>query len=211
MFTGIVERTGQVLAPAPGHSTGGEPGAAMGDITRLAIAAGPDYVTALGDSVAVNGCCLTVTGHDQGVLTFDVSGETLGKTSLGQLRHGSEVNLERALRVGDRLGGHIVSGHVDGTGTVRAVDKKPDGWELVIALTPALGRYCIPKGSICLDGISLTINRVDDRPGEVLVSLCLIPTTVEITTFKHLIDGQLVNIEVDSLGKYVERLMKPFS
>jgi riboflavin synthase len=211
MFTGIIERTGKVLTPAPALSAKKAQGSDMGSITQLAIHVGQDYGTALGDSVAVNGCCLTVTSNGDETLTFDVSGETLEKTSLGQLRHGSEVNLERALRVGDRLGGHIVSGHVDGTGRVHALDKKPDGWELVMDLSPALGRYCIPKGSICLDGISLTINKVEDRPGQVLVSIRLIPTTVDITTFKHLNAGQVVNIEVDNLGKYVERLMKPFS
>lgn len=211
MFTGIIERTGKVLTQTSGQSPGKAQAPAMDGITRLTLHVGQDFVTALGDSVAVNGCCLTVTSHENQTLSFDVSGETLEKTSLGQLRPGSEVNLERALRVGDRLGGHIVSGHVDGTGTVHAVDRKPDGWELVMALTPALGRYCIPKGSICLDGISLTINKVEDRPGQVLVSIRLIPTTVDITTFKHLSPGQVVNIEVDSLGKYIERLMKPFS
>ena len=179
-------------------------------MTQLVVDAGPDFTTALGDSVAINGCCLTVTQNTQDHLAFDVSGETLAKTSLGFLKIGSEINLERALRVGDRLGGHIVSGHVDGTGKVHDLAKDPDGWILTIALSPALGRYCIPKGSICLDGISLTLNSVQDLPHEVIVSLCLIPTTISVTSFKHLNVGQTVNIEVDNIGKYVERLLKPF-
>ena len=200
MFTGIIERTGRVVSLNSSSSS----------MTQLVVDAGPDFTTALGDSVAVNGCCLTVTQNTQNQLSFDVSGETLDKTSLGILTVGCEVNLERALRIGDRLGGHIVSGHVDGTGKVHGVIKDPDGWILTIALSHALGRYCIPKGSICLDGISLTINSVQDLPQEVLVSLCLIPTTINVTTFKHLNVGQPVNIEVDNIGKYVERLLKPF-
>jgi riboflavin synthase len=209
MFTGIVERTGKVLALDTGSYSQSPTAIAMKAITRLAIRVGENFPTTLGDSVAVNGCCLTVTSHENDTLTFDVSGETLAKTSLGHLREGSEVNLERALRVGDRLGGHIVSGHVDGTGQVFAVDRKSDGWELIVELSQELGRYCIPKGSICLDGISLTINKVEDKPGQVLVSIRLIPTTVDVTTFKHLRSQQVLNIEVDSLGKYIERLMKP--
>lgn len=210
MFTGIVERTATVVSRTSG-SQASSAAASMATITQLVLDPGPGFETMLGDSVAVNGCCLTVTRHAGSLLAFDVTGETLDKTSLGLLTAGSEVNLERALRVGDRLGGHIVSGHVDGTGLVQRLAKKTDGWELTVSMSPTLGRYCIPKGSICLDGISLTLNTVDDGDQAVSVSIRLIPTTVNLTTFKHLAEGQKINIEVDNIGKYVERLVKPFA
>lgn len=202
MFTGIVERTGRVVSLTASAPDSG----LMSQVTQLIVDAGKGFETRPGDSVAINGCCLTVTSNKVQLLAFDVSRETLGKTSLGELREGSEVNLERAMKLGDRLGGHIVSGHVDGTGTVEHIAKKADGWELDIAMPRDMGRYCINKGSICLDGVSLTVNRVADRANVTVVSIMLIPTTVSLTSFKSLAEGQHVNIEVDTIGKYVERL-----
>jgi len=207
MFTGLIERTGRIVAMTNSEQT--IPGSS---ITHVIVDAGNDFETAIGDSIAVNGCCLTVTSNKMRMLSFDVSSETLACTSLGELSNGQEVNLERALRLGDRLGGHLVSGHVDGTGEILAIGKQPDGWQLSVILPRALGRYMIPKGSVCLDGVSLTINQVDDTdeaaPGQTVIHLMLIPTTVTLTTFKHLSPGQRINVEVDMMAKYVERLNK---
>jgi riboflavin synthase len=201
MFTGIVERTGKVVSLT---ASGG--GALMGSITQLIIDAGKGFDTRPGDSVAVNGICLTVTSNKVQLLAFDVSRETLQRTSLGTLVEGAEVNLERAMKLGDRLGGHLVSGHVDGLATVTSIQKKPDGWEIAMTLPRQLGRYVIHKGSICLDGVSLTVNAVADSAQDTAIGLTLIPTTVSLTSFKSLREGQPVNVEVDAIGKYVERL-----
>ena len=201
MFTGLVERTGRVVSLTSSDGT-----ALMSSITQLIVDAGKGFDTQPGDSVSVNGCCLTVTSNKVQMLAFDLSRETLNRTSLGTLHEGSEVNLERAMRLGDRLGGHLVSGHVDGLGEVTRIQKKPDGWDLSIRLSAPLTRYVIPKGSICLDGISLTVNTVVDLPGGATdIGLMLIPTTVSMTSFKHLREGQPVNVEVDQVGKYIER------
>ncbi len=203
MFTGIIERTGRVISlTAPAAGTAG----LATSITQLIVDAGKDFDTKIGDSVAINGCCLTVTSNKVSLLAFDVSHESLVRTSLGDLREGTDVNLERAMKVGDRLGGHLVSGHVDGTGIVEKTLKKADGWEITIAIDRHLGRYCITKGSICLDGVSLTINHLTDRGDQTILGLTLIPTTVSLTSFKALHEGQVINIEVDAIGKYVERL-----
>ena len=155
MFTGIIERTGRVVSlTAPESATCD----LMAAITQLIIDPGKGFETNLGDSVAVNGCCLTVTSNKMQLLAFDVSAETMRRTTMRGLREGSDVNLERALKLGDRLGGHMVSGHVDGVGTVERIQKLPDGWDLTMALPRELGRYVIAKGSICLDGVSLTVN-----------------------------------------------------
>ena len=203
MFTGIIERTGRVV------SITGSSDAAMGkhSITQLIVEAGDDYHTDLGDSVAINGCCLTVTSNKMKMLAFDVSSETLACTNLEDLEEGKEVNLERAMRLGDRLGGHIVSGHVDGFGEIVNIQKRVDGWDIHVSLEKALGRYLIPKGSVCIDGVSLTVNMVKDSGNETVISVMLIPTTVSLTNLKNLHLGQRVNIEVDMLSKYVERLV----
>jgi riboflavin synthase len=209
MFTGIVERTGRILSmTTPADNSGG----LMTSITQLIIDADKSFETKPGDSVAVNGCCLTVTSNKVQMLAFDVSRETLIRTNLGSLREGTEVNLERALRAGDRLGGHIVTGHIDGCGTVHRISKQPDGWEVTIALPKQLGRYVISKGSICLDGVSLTVNGLKDLENDAatLISVMLIPTTVSLTTFKYLAEGQQINVEVDTIGKFVERLLSPY-
>jgi riboflavin synthase len=206
MFTGIVERTGKIVSlTTPAAGTSG----LMSSITQLLIDAGKGFDTQVGDSVAVNGCCLTVTSNKVQMLAFDVTRETLSRTSLGRLGEGDEVNLERALKVGDRLGGHLVSGHVDGAGQIGRILKQPDGWEVILRLPLDLGRYVIHKGSLCVDGVSLTVNSLADHDDWAMVGLTLIPTTVSLTSFKALKEGQRVNVEVDQVGKFIERLTRP--
>lgn len=194
MFTGIVEEVGEVLSKQQ-----------LGDCARLTIR-GP-VVTAdagHGDSIAVNGVCLTVVDVlPGGQFTADVMGETLNRSSLGSLEVGSPVNLERAAAVNSRLGGHIVQGHVDATGRILA--RTPaEGWEVVrIELPEALARYVVEKGSITVDGISLTVSAL----GEGWFEVSLIPTTRELTTLGRAPVGTAVNLEVDVIAKYVERLM----
>ena len=156
-----------------------------------------------GASIAVNGICLTVVEHDADSFSVDVMAETLRRTCLGELTPGSPVNLERAVAVGDRLGGHLVQGHVDGTGTILA--RQPgDRWEVVtISLPGELARYVVEKGSITVDGVSLTIAGLDDASFQV----SLIPTTLALTTLGTKQVGEPVNLEVDVLAKYVERLL----
>ncbi|MCK1797791.1 riboflavin synthase [Streptomyces sp. XM4193] len=193
MFTGIVEELGEVTEVTE-----------LGDSSRLRLR-GP-LVTAdvkHGDSIAVNGVCLTVVTFGQGGFTADVMAESLRRTSLGALRAGSPVNLERAVPAGGRLGGHIVQGHVDGTGTV--LERTPaEHWELVrIGLPPELARYVVEKGSITVDGVSLTVAAV----GRDDFTVSLIPTTLELTTLGSKQADDPVNLEVDVLAKYVERLL----
>jgi riboflavin synthase len=194
MFTGIVEELGTIESLED-----------QGDAIRLTVR-GP-LVTgdaSLGDSIAVNGCCLTVATQDAETFTADVMHETLAKTSLGALGPGTRVNLERAVTPATRLGGHIVQGHVDGTGTV--VRRTPsEHWELVeIALPADLERYLVAKGSITVDGISLTV--VDVTPESFTVSL--IPETLARTTLGFKQPGDVVNLEVDVIAKYVEKMVK---
>lgn len=195
MFTGIVEELGTVEALLD-----------QGDAVRLTVR-GP-HVTldaALGDSIAVNGCCLTVAERDQETFTADVMRETLEKTSLGDLTPGARVNLERAVTPQTRLGGHIVQGHVDGTGQVRRRTPS-EHWEVVeVSLPAAIARYLVPKGSVTVDGISLTV--VDVGPDSFTVSL--IPETLARTTLGFKQAGDRVNLEVDVIAKYVERLLDP--
>jgi len=205
MFTGIIERTGRVVSVSGGDAQT-VPSLAM---TQLIVDPGTDFATRLGDSVAINGCCLTVTNNKLNWLSFDVSSETLARTSLGRLREGAIVNLERAMQLSDRLGGHIVSGHVDGLAVIDRVGKQPGGWTLEIVMNKALGRYFVSKGSIAVDGVSLTVNAVNDIGADTTqVSVMLIPTTVSLTTFQHVQAGDQVNIEVDLIAKYVERLTR---
>lgn len=196
MFTGIVEELGEVVAIHPGE-----------DFARLVVR-GPLVVSdaGRGDSIAVNGCCLTVTERDDSTFAVDVMAETLDKTSIGTLRPGSPVNLERAMTAHGRLGGHIVQGHVDGTGTI--LERTPsEHWEIVrIAVPASLARYVAVKGSITVDGVSLTVVTVDDAEGSFTVSL--IPTTLAETTLGTAAVGSTVNLEVDVIAKYVERLTR---
>jgi riboflavin synthase len=197
MFTGIVEELGEV--------TGRD---ALPDAARLIIR-GP-IVTAdagHGDSIAVNGVCLTVAEVlPDGQFKADVMGETLDRSSLGELRVGSRVNLERAAAINSRLGGHIVQGHVDGTGHV--VARSPsEHWEVVrIEMPHAVARYVVEKGSITVDGISLTVSGLGAEPQD-WFEVSLIPTTRELTTLGSAPVGTQVNLEVDVIAKYVERLM----
>ena len=194
MFTGIVEELGSVVAVEP-----------LADSARLRIR-GP-VVTAdavHGASIAVNGVCLTVVEHGAGEFTADVMQETLDRSSLGALVAGSPVNLERPVTLAARLGGHLVQGHVDGTGTI--LDRTPsEHWEVVrVALPPALSRYVVEKGSITVDGVSLTVSGL----GRDWFEVSLIPTTLALTTLGRAAVGTPVNLEVDVIAKYVERLMQ---
>ncbi len=193
MFTGLIEGLGEVLAKRP-----------MAKGTRLVLRAPFDLAeTKLGDSMAVNGACLTVVEIKGDSFAVDVSPETLRRTTLGQLKVGEKVNLERALRWGDRLGGHLVSGHVDGVGEV--VERKDQGDFIFfkIRIPKSLIRYVIEKGSIAIDGISLTINGLSETE----IFLAIIPHTAAVTTIGLRRPGDRVNIEVDLIGKYVERLL----
>ncbi|MER5303914.1 riboflavin synthase [Streptomyces lasiicapitis] len=193
MFTGIVEELGEVTAVEN-----------LDDASRFRLR-GPVVTEGAkhGDSIAVNGVCLTVVEHEGDEFTADVMAETLDRSSLGALVPGSKVNLERPTAVGDRLGGHIVQGHVDGTGTI--VDRKPsENWEIVkVSLPDGLARYVVEKGSITVDGVSLTV--VDAGPDYFTISL--IPTTLALTTLGIKQPGDPVNLEVDVIAKYVERLL----
>jgi riboflavin synthase len=192
MFTGLVADKGTVRRVDPDGS-----GARIEVETALAGELG------VGDSVAVNGVCLTAVETNGGAFRADVMAETLRRSSLGPLAEGDAVNLELSLRAADRLGGHMVQGHVDGTGTIESVTE--DGFARVvrIACDPSLLRYVVEKGSIAVDGVSLTVSEVDD--GGFAVSL--IPETLERTTFGEAADGRVVNLEVDVLAKYVEKLV----
>ena len=194
MFTGIVEELGEIVGKED-----------LGDSARLAIR-GPVVTSdaAHGDSIAVNGVCLTVVEvRPDGAFTADVMGETLNRSSLRGVGVGSRVNLERAAAVNSRLGGHIVQGHVDGTGHVIA-RTQAEHWEVVrIALPMALTRYVVEKASITVDGVSLTVSAV----GHDWFEVSLIPTTLELTTLGGAHVGTQVNLEVDIIAKYVERLL----
>lgn len=197
MFTGIVEEIGAIVAAED-----------LPDARRLTVRG--DVVTAdarHGDSIAVSGVCLTVVDLADGTFTADVMRQTLDFTTLGRLRVGDHVNLERAARVDARLGGHIVQGHADGVGTVVAVSPSEDWTVVAFTPPPHLLRYLVPQGSVTVDGTSLTVASIDDVAGEFTVSL--IPTTLAETTLGSLEVGDHVNLEVDVLAKYVERLLAP--
>ncbi len=201
MFTGLVEEKGTITAVDD-----------LGDSVRLTIS-GPVVTSDAGhgDSIAVNGCCLTVMTQDGNTFGADVMRESLDKTSLGDLGIGDEVNLERATQAGARLGGHIVQGHVDGTG--RIIDRTPsEHWEVIrIGLPTDLAKYLVNKGSITVDGTSLTVVEVVDADpatgGSSWFSVSLIPTTLADTTLGIKAPGDRVNLEVDIIAKYVERLL----
>jgi riboflavin synthase len=189
MFTGIVREVGTVAAF---------------DGSRLVVAATETAEDAtVGDSVAVAGVCLTVVESRDGRLLFDVVPETLSRTALGRLTEGGSLNLEPSLRVGDRLGGHVVQGHVDAVGRVRSVTPEGDGRRVWIDAPGEVLDYCVEKGSVALDGVSLTVAALDDEGFEV----ALIPHTLAVTTLGRLRPGDEVNLEADVLGKVVERLV----
>lgn len=157
----------------------------------------------LGDSISVNGTCLTVTSLGDKTFTVDASHETLAKTNLGKLKVGKRVNLERALKAGDKLGGHIVNGHVDGVGKVKSKTKKGESFEFRFSVPKKLSKYIVEKGSIAIDGVSLTVNLVKGK--DFIVNI--IPFTQEATTFGNLRKGSTVNVECDIIGKYVEKFI----
>jgi riboflavin synthase len=192
VFTGIVRERGRVVSA---EQNGGG--------VHLRIEAADTAAGAgLGDSVAVSGCCLTVTAIDGGALEFDAVPETIARTTLGRLGPGSEVNLEPALRAGDQLGGHFVQGHVDGLARVASLEREGDEARLRLGLAPGLLRYCVEKGSLTVDGVALTIAALRNDG----VEIALVPFTLRHTTLSRLQAGDDVNVEVDLLAKYAERL-----
>jgi riboflavin synthase len=198
MFTGIVAELGEVAGIER-----------RGDAARLTIRGSTDGVSP-GDSIAVNGVCLTVTGilgGNPGTFTADVMGETLDRSSLGALTPGAPVNLEQSVRLADRLGGHLVQGHVDGTGTI--ISRSPaEHWDQVrISLPAGISRYVVHKGSIAVDGISLTVSALGPPGAQTWFEVCLIPETLKRTTMGARQPGEVVNLEVDVIAKYVERLL----
>lgn len=188
MFTGIVEEQGRVRALQDG---------------RLVVECRTVLADAeVGSSVAVNGACLTVVERGEDSLGFDLAPETVGRTTLGALRPGDTVNLERPVTLATRLGGHLVQGHVDGVGTVEALERHEGGATLTVRLPDGLGRYVVEKGSVAVDGVSLTVAGTDgDR-----LTVALVPHTVAVTTLGERRPGEEVNLEVDVVAKYVERL-----
>jgi riboflavin synthase len=203
MFTGIITGVGRI---ADSHALG----SSLQHGRRLAIDAPSGYLddVGLGDSIALNGACMTVTTLDLPArrFTIDISAESLARTTgLGEV--GRRVNLEKALRAHDRLGGHIVSGHVDGIGTLSHFAMVGESWELRVLAPTALAKYLAYKGSITVNGVSLTVNRVDDRPDGCEFSINLIPHTVQNTTLGDLAAGSTVNLEIDTVARYVERML----
>jgi len=193
MFTGIVEELGSVRSL---RRAGGS--------ARLTIAADAALGgTVLGDSICVNGVCLTVVELNAGEFSADVAVETLRVTNLGELKSGARVNLERALQLSARIGGHLVSGHVDAVGRIRDKREEGNGWRIFIEAPDAVLRYVIKKGSIAIDGISLTVADVDHQG----FSIAMIPHTAKLTTLGFKTGGDSVNLEADIIGKYVERLL----
>ena len=187
MFTGIIERTLNVIGVADGPN-----------FRRITLPRVWGDVKA-GESIAVNGCCLTVAQLSEGEIGFDVIGETLSKTNLGALTSGDPVNLERSLRVGDRIDGHFVQGHVDGLARLIEVSVNGTEWRMTAVAPPGLGKYLVPKGSVAIDGVSLTIAALDgDR-----FTVALIPTTLEMTNLKGRQVGWLFNFEADTFAKTV--------
>lgn len=196
MFTGLVETTGRVRSFER-----------RGDQARLSLALPFAAELEMGESVAVNGCCLTVAALDGAGADFDLLAQTLAVTSLGDLAADAVVNLERSLRAGDRFGGHFVQGHVDGTGAVLALEAHGQDHRFEVSLPPEIARFCIDKGSLCVDGISLTIADLEaDR-----ARFWITPHTYQATHLPFLAKGRRVNLEADLLAKHVARLVDGFS
>jgi len=202
MFTGIITGVGRIAAV---HALGSS--SAHGK--RIAVACPAGYLDGivLGDSIALDGACMTVTTIDlaQSLLTFEVSSESLGKTT--GLDQPGAINLEKALRANDRLGGHIVAGHVDGVGTVDHFGEVGESWELRVRAPGSLAKYLAHKGSITVNGVSLTVNRVEDVDEGCVVSINLIPHTIQNTALGKLQAGSRVNLEIDLIARYVERML----
>jgi riboflavin synthase len=198
MFTGLVQGVATITKVQALAADGG---------VRLSIDAGavPGFSAAVGDSIALNGACMTATTIDGTRFTVDVSRESLSKTA--GLTTPGEVNLETSLRLGDRIGGHLVSGHVDGVGTVLSMTPTGESWTLVIRAPRALARFLAVKGSVAVDGVSLTINSVADPADGCDFTLNIIPHTFEVTTLRRLRGGEQVNLEIDTVARYVERML----
>lgn len=194
MFTGLIEEVGTVLSIAKSSKSA--------EITVKArhVMQG----IGLGDSISTNGVCLTVISFDHSKFTVDVMAETMRRSNLGKLSSNSEVNLERALRVGDRLGGHLVSGHIDGTGILEGYEKEDNAVWATISASPAILKYIIRKGSVALDGVSLTVAYVDNAAFKVSI----IPHTKDMTTILRKNIGDEINIECDMIGKYIEKFVR---
>jgi riboflavin synthase len=205
MFTGIVEERGQVvdLRVSDAREDNGDAGSARLTIRGRLVTQDAGH----GDSIAVSGVCLTVVDRSADTFTVDVMAETLRRSTIGRLRVGDEVNLERAVTASTRLGGHIVQGHVDGTGTVTVRTPHPGYDEIRIAVGSELARYLVPKGAIAVDGVSLTVIDVTDTPDGAEFGIGIIPETRSATTIGAAPLGATVNLEVDVIAKYVERLM----
>ena len=193
MFTGIIEVVGQIVSIED-----------SGDFRTLRVQVGAilDGIKA-GDSIAVNGVCLTVRTFSSGTFTADLSRETLERTSLNALHAGTTVNLERPMRADGRFGGHIVQGHVDGVGKIRSFNRDGDNWKLQVEFPEDAARYIVHKGSIAVDGISLTVASL----GTSVLEVAIIPHTFENTNLRHAKTGDTVNLEFDIIAKYVERMM----
>lgn len=194
MFTGLVEEVGTIESVV-------ESGSGCDLAVRASLVSSD---AAIGDSIAINGCCLTVVSRSGDLLVFQAGSETLSRTNLGELREGGTVNLERSLQVGQRMGGHYVTGHVDATGTVEAIDQDGEWAKFWFGIAPVFSRQMATKGSIAVDGISLTL--VDVEPGK--FSVALIPHTLEVTILGKRRVGDRVNIETDLLAKYVETQLR---
>jgi riboflavin synthase len=201
MFTGIVATTGHIETIEPlgdTHDSGVRLLVHTNDLSLSDVG--------LGDSIAIQGACMTVTSMpDDRHFTVDVSRESLNKTA--GLSQSGPVNLEKSLRIGDQIGGHLVSGHVDGLGHVNRFEPVGESWELVVSAPKSLGMYLAYKGSITVNGVSLTVNQITDTDTTTEFSINLIPHTVAVTTLKHLKAGDAVNLEVDTIARYVHRMM----
>lgn len=197
IFTGLVEEIGTVWSIAKGPKS-----------ARITINANKILNGAkLGDSISTNGVCLTITAFTPNSFSVDVMAETMRKSNLNLLKVQDKVNLERALCVGDRLGGHIVSGHIDGTGVIKSYEKEDNAVWITVEAKPDLLRYIIQKGSVAIDGVSLTVAYVD----ETVLKVSIIPHTKEVTTLLRKKADDVVNLECDMVGKYIEKLLKPIS
>ncbi|QNM95262.1 riboflavin synthase [Chitinimonas koreensis] len=198
MFTGIVEATGKIATVQPLEGEG----------LRVMVVSEhfPLADVAIGDSIAVSGACMTVVAKTERSFKFDISAESL-RCTVGLDDPGREVNLEKAMRFGDRVGGHLVSGHVDGLGEVMKFQQVGESWQLVVQAEKSLAKYVAIKGSIVIDGVSLTTNQVKDVQDRCIFSVNLIPHTVEVTTLKNLKVGDKVNLEIDLIARYLERML----
>ena len=198
MFTGLVQGVGRVVDVERLTADGG---------VRLTIdgSAVAGFRPAVGDSIALNGACMTATSVDGARFTVDVSRESLSKTA--GLDGAGDVNIETSMALGDKLGGHLVAGHVDGVGEVVRFDPVHESWELVVRAPRELAKYFAYKGSVAVNGVSLTVNRVDDTPAGCELSINIIPHTFEVTTLRSLRAGSRVNLEADLIARYVERML----